>query len=115
MTPIYFYETEAGNEPVREWLKDLNRVDRKVIGDDLQTVQMGWSLGVIKEPLVKSFGNGLFELRSSLPSRRISRVFFCLHGNEVVLLHAIIKKTEKTPSEELDLAKSRQKTLKTKR
>ncbi len=76
MTPIYFYETDAGNEPVREWLKDLNRIDRKVIGDDLQTVQMGWSLGVIKEPLVKSFGSGLFELRSSLPSRRISRVFF---------------------------------------
>ena len=115
MTPIFFYKTEAGNEPVKDWLKELNREDRKVIGDDLQTIQMGWTLGVIGEPLVKSFGGGLFELRSSLFSNRISRVFFCLHEAFIVLLHGFIKKTQKTPAAELDLAKTRQKTLKTRR
>ena len=56
MTPVYFYRTDADNEPVREWLKGLDRTDRKIIGDDLQTVQLGWKLGLIDEPLVKSLG-----------------------------------------------------------
>lgn len=111
MTPIFFYKTDADNEPVREWLKGLEREDKRRLGEDLQTVQMGWELGLIKEPLVKSFGGGLFELRSFLSSRRIARVFFCVQARALVLLHGFIKKTEKTPDSELDLAKRRQRSL----
>ncbi len=111
MTPVYFYRTDADNEPVREWLKELDRTDRKIIGDDLQTVQLGWKLGLIDEPLVKSFGAGLFEVRTSLPSHRIARIFFCVSDGKIVLLHGIIKKTKKTPNEELALARKRQKSL----
>ncbi len=111
MTPIYFYRTEAENEPVREWLKVLDRKERKIIGDDLQTVQLGWKRGVIAEPLVKSFGAGLFEVRISLPSRRIARIFFCEYESKLVLLHAFIKKTKQTPDSDRDLAIKRQKSL----
>ncbi len=110
MTPVYFYRTEADNEPVREWLKEF-RIDQKVIGDDLQTVQLGWKQGLIGEPLVKSLGAGLFEVRTSLPSHRIARIFFCISEAKIVLLHGIIKKTTKTPHEELALARKRQKSL----
>jgi len=111
MTPIRFYQTSAGNEPVREWLKALDSEDRKVIGDDLQTIQLGWTTGSIGEPLVKSFGSGLFEARSSLPNHRISRIFFCLHERIIVLLHGFIKKTQQTTDADKELAKKRQKDI----
>lgn len=109
MITINFYRSANGNEPVREWLKELNRADRKVIGDDLQTVQLGWQKGIIKEPLVKSFGNGLFEVRTTLTTHRIARILFCIEGNIIVLLHGFIKKTKKTPVPDLALAKKRHK------
>ncbi len=115
ITPVYFYKTSLGNEPVREWLKEFNQEDKKTIGDDLQTVQIGWKAGLIREPLVKCLGHGLFELRSSLPSHRIARLFFCTDENQIVLLHGFIKKTQKTPVAELVLAQDRQDTLKVKR
>jgi hypothetical protein len=48
-----FYKTESGAEPVREWLKELTKTDKKTIGEDMRTVQMGWPLGM---PLVGSLG-----------------------------------------------------------
>ena len=113
MMEVRFYCTETGNEPVRDWLKELDRVDRREIGNDLQTVQLGWRSGLIGEPLVKSFGAGLFEIRSTLLNGHcIARTFFCLSDQTIVLLHAFIKKTKKTQNKELELAKKRQKTLK---
>lgn len=44
--PVRFFRTDAGNEPVREWLKSLSSDDRKVIGDDIRTVQFGWPVGM---------------------------------------------------------------------
>lgn len=112
MIQARFYCTDAGNEPVREWLIELDRAERKIIGDDIQTVQLGWESGLVGEPLVKSLGAGLFEVRSSLPSHRIARVFFCIFDRKIVLLHGFIKKTKQTPGKELELAKKRKKSLK---
>ena len=113
ITPVSFYRTTAGNEPVREWLKSLSPQDRKTLGNDLQTIQLGWQTGLVCEPLVKSFGAGLFEMRTCLSSsQRIARVFFCIHERKIILLHGFIKKTQKTPNAELELAKKRQKSLK---
>lgn len=39
---VRFYRTEVGAEPVREWLKALPAADRKIIGEDIKTVQFGW-------------------------------------------------------------------------
>ena len=60
---VVFYKTDGGNEPVREWLKDLKREDRKTIGEDIKTVQFGWPLGM---PLVRKMDKGLWEVRVHL-------------------------------------------------
>jgi DNA-binding phage protein len=70
---VAFYRTAAGNLPVREWLKDLDPEDRKIVGDDLRTVELGWPLGM---PLCRSLSShkGLWEVRSALPGNRAARV-----------------------------------------
>lgn len=104
--PARFYETPQGNEPVREWLKGLELEARRKIGFDLKELEYGWPVGM---PLCRSLGRGLWELRSSLPDGRIARVVFCLHRAELVLLHGFIKKTQKTPPQEIELAWKRMK------
>jgi len=111
MTPLLevcFFKTERGNEPVREWLKDLSPSDRKVIGEDIKTVQFGWPLGM---PLVRHLEAGIWEVRIKLENR-IARVLFVLEDATIILLHAFIKKQQSTPEQDLDLAKERLKTLK---
>ena len=113
MTPILdvrFFRTDAGAEPVREWLKDLPAVDRKTIGEDIKTVQFGWPLGM---PLVDHLDGEIWEVRIRL-NNRIARVLFALHGQTMVLLHGFIKKRQRTPGTDLDLAKTRLKLLKRK-
>lgn len=104
---IYFYKTEQGNEPVREWLQQLSSADKKRIGEDMKTVQFGWPLGM---PLVKHLDGDIWEVRIAL-SKRIARVLFVLDTNSMVLIHGFIKKQQKTLKADLDLAKDRVKKL----
>jgi phage-related protein len=97
----------SGHEPVREWLKSLPRSDRKIIGEDIKDVEFSWPIGM---PLCRSLGNGLWEIRSSLQGR-IARVLFCVHEGRMVLLHAFIKKTQKTPAADRNLALKRKRDL----
>jgi len=107
-TLLQFYKSSVGNEPVRDWLKELDEPDRHAIGQDLMRAQWRWPVGM---PLCRPMGNGLWEVRTNLPSRRIARVLVCLHEDRLVALHGFIKKTQKTPADELTLAKKRQKEL----
>lgn len=101
---VIFFRTEAGGEPLREWLKALSSEDRRRIGEDIKTVEFGWPIGM---PVCKPLGDGIFEVRTSLGRRRIARVLFYIDANErMVLLHGFIKKTQKTPNQDLDLARS---------
>lgn len=102
--PVLFYRTITGREPVLEWLRDLGQEDRRAIGRDLMRVQFGWSVGM---PLVRSLKDGLWEVRSTRPSRKIARLMVCFHENKIVALHGFIKKTQRTPSEDIDLARQR--------
>lgn len=102
---VIFFKTEAGNEPVREWLKELSKEDCKAIGTDILTVQYAWPVG---KPLVDNLGDGLWEVRSRL-SNRIARTLFAVVDEEIVLLHGFIKKQQRTPQNELELAKKRKK------
>ena len=95
---------------MRDWLKALPEADRHTIGQDLMRVQWRWPAGM---PLCRNLGHGLWEVRSSLVNRRIARVIFCLHDGELVAQHGFIKKTQKIPQGELDLAAKRQKELQT--
>ena len=100
---VVFYKTGTGKEPVREWLKSLRRNDRKIIGEDIKTVQFGWPLGM---PLVKKIDTNLWEVRSNL-NNRIARIIFTLHEEFIVLLHGFTKKMQKTPANDFKLAKQR--------
>ncbi|WP_239483047.1 type II toxin-antitoxin system RelE/ParE family toxin [Paraburkholderia sp. C35] len=92
-----------GNEPVRQWLRDLEPEDRKAIGEDVKTVQFGWPLGM---PLVRKMGRDLWEIRTTLP-QRIARVLFTVVNANMVLLHGFIKKSQATPQTDLEIAKDR--------
>ena len=102
--PVVFYRTSRGAEPVLEWLRSLPADDRRVIGTDLATVQFGWPIGM---PLCRPLGNGLWEVRSSLSSRRIARLLFFVEESRIGVVHGLIKKTRKTPPDDLDLARRR--------
>jgi len=104
--PAKFYRTAGGAEPVREWLKSLGAADRQTIGMHLKTVEYGWPVGM---PLCRSLGQGLWEVRSSISDKRIARVIFCVEEGEMIILHGFIKKTQKTPQQEIDLALKRKK------
>jgi len=104
--PARFYRSDSGREPVREWLKSLNPEDRRTIGEDIKDVEFSWPIGM---PLVRSLGRELWEVRSSLPRDRIARVIFCVEKDSMVLLHGFMKKTQKTPQQEIDLALKRKK------
>ncbi|MFO1429489.1 MAG: type II toxin-antitoxin system RelE/ParE family toxin [Candidatus Competibacteraceae bacterium] len=106
--PVVFYRTTGGVEPVREWLRSLPDDDRRKIGTDLATVQLGWPIGM---PLCRSLGDGLWEIRSTLPSRRIARVLFFVHEGKIGVVHGLIKKTQKTPLDDLALARKRMKEM----
>ncbi len=100
---VVFYRTDSDNEPVREWLKRLERDARKVIGEDIKTVQFGWPLGM---PLVRKLEPGLWEVRSHI-AQGIARVLFTVIENKIVLLHGFIKKSQKTPPSDLATARKR--------
>ena len=88
---------------MREWLKSLIREDRKSIGEDIKTAQFGWLLGM---PLIRKLEKGIWEIRSDT-SQDIARVLFTVEGHTMVLLHAFIKKSRKTPRSELNTARQR--------
>ncbi len=104
--PAVFYCSDSGNEPVREWLLGLSKEDRKSVGIDIQTVEFGWPVGM---PVCRPMKDGLYEVRTNLDHKRISRVLFCLKDGKMVLLHGFIKKTQKTSKPDLELAKKRKK------
>jgi phage-related protein len=101
---VIFFRTSAGGEPVRDWLRSLKPIeDRKQIGVDMKTVEFGWPVGM---PVCRPLGDGLYEVRSSLSQNRIARVLFYIDTKgRMVLLHGFIKKTQKTPTADLDLAR----------
>jgi phage-related protein len=102
--PLRFWKSATGGEPAREWLRALPSADKKAIGADISKVQYGWPIGM---PLCRSLAGGLWELRSSLPSKREARVLFCFHEEMLIALHAFVKKRQKTPGAELALARQR--------
>jgi phage-related protein len=100
---VIFYRSETGNEPVREWLKDLPRDYKKIIGEDIKTAQIGWPLGM---PLIEKIDANLWEVRTKLTDG-IARILFTVDGNYMVLLHGFIKKSQKIPKHELETALAR--------
>jgi phage-related protein len=86
-------------------LRGLDPGDREVIGSDLRTAQIGFPLGM---PLCRPLGQGLHEVRTSLPSKREARLIFFQDDELLIVVAGFIKKTQATPAKELTLARRRQ-------
>lgn len=72
-------------------------------------MQFGWPIGM---PLCRPLGNGVWEVRSRLPSRRIARLLFFVDEGRIGIVHGFIKKTQKTPPDDIELARKRMKEMK---
>jgi phage-related protein len=102
---VVFFKTAAGNQPVRDFLTARSEQDRKEIGVDIAVVQREFPLGL---PLVKKMNDNVWEIRSHIHiPDGICRTFFTVHKNTMILLHSFVKKTQKTPKKELDMANKR--------
>jgi phage-related protein len=110
MFSVMFYRTPSQREVVLDWIKQLEPECRKTIGFDFKTVQLGFPMGL---PLCRSLGDGLWEVRSSLPNRTEARLVFFQHkqSSNLVVVHAFIKKSQKTPKPDLDLALRRKREI----
>ena len=102
--PVVFYRTPTGVGVVQDWLRALPDADRHIIGLDLMRVQFRWPVGM---PLCRSLCDGLWEVRSTLDRNRIARLLFCFVEGRLLALHGFIKKTQKTPETELNIARKR--------
>jgi phage-related protein len=106
---VIFYETSNGKKPVKEWLYSLSKEDRKIIGEDIKTVEYGFPIGM---PICRKLESQLYEARSNISDGRIARVIFTVISEYMVLLNGFIKKSQKTPKNEIDLAVKRRKEIK---
>lgn len=106
--PLVFFRHESGIEPVREWLKSLPAQERQTIGKDLLRAQWRWPVGM---PLCRPLRDGLWEIRTDLPTGRTARVLICHYRAHLFALHGFIKKTRTTPEDDLALARRRKKEL----
>jgi phage-related protein len=103
-----FYLSATGRRPVREWLLKFSKADRRTVGKDIQKVEFGWPIGM---PYCRPLSYGLWEVRSDLSGGRIARVIFSIIHGEMILLHGFEKKSQKTPSSDLQLALRRKREI----
>jgi len=105
---LRFWRSATGREPVRDWLRELSPEDKQLIGRDIAKVQFGWPIGL---PVCRPLSGGLWEVRSTLSGRREARVLFGFHEGRLIILHSFIKKSQRTPSGELETARTRMKEM----
>lgn len=101
---VVFFRSDNGVMPVRDWLLSLSDSDRRTIGEDIKTVEFGWP---VEMPIARPMGNGLYEVRSDISGGAQARILFTIYRGNMVLLHGFIKKTQKTPVNDLRTARRR--------
>ena len=100
---VEFYDTEEGNCPAREFIYSL---EPKMMAKVIRNIDLLEKNGLmLREPFSAPIGDGIFELRTKVGSN-ITRVFyFFVVGQKVILTNGFVKKTQKTPKRELELAR----------
>lgn len=101
---VFFYKSSTGKEPVRDFIKGMSKKDKAILGEDIKTVECGWPIGM---PVCKPMGNKLFEIRSTNSQSLQVRILSTIKEDEMILLHAFVKKSQKTPKKELEIAYKR--------
>lgn len=108
MPKVTFYKTAAGNEVVLDFIRQQPRPDRRVIGEDLKTVEVGYPIGM---PLCKHLVDDLWEVRSTVPSKQEVRLIYYFDSGRqhIVVVNGFIKTSRTTPKREIVLAQRRRK------
>lgn len=102
-TKIVFYQKADGSKPIEEFLDSL---DLKMRAKMLRSIGMLKENGRnLREPCSKPLQDGIFELRAQIGSNITRALYFFYIGNTAVLTNGFIKKTQKTPSKEIETAK----------
>lgn len=108
MYKVYFYQDENGNQPVKEYLDELEEKSSKSKDARIKYNKIDQYIGILMEcgtaagePYIKHLDGEIWELR---PLRdRI--LFFGWNGSSFILLSYFMKSTQKTPKREIDKAK----------
>lgn len=104
---VLFYEKENGERPVRTFLLSLDiKMQTKMISLFEILEDKGSEL---REPYSKYVEDGIFELRCKVGNNITRVMYFFYHNGKIILTNGFIKKTKKTPSSEIRLAKLRRK------
>ena len=100
---VEFYNLPDGSEPAKEFLKSL---DPKMKAKMLRTIELLETNGRdLRMPYSEFLDDGIFELRAKVSSNITRVLYFFYVGNRAILTNGFIKKTQKTPKEELAKAK----------
>ena len=100
---VEFYAKSNGEEPVREFLLDLDPKMRAKMVREIGLLEANGP--ALREPDSKPLGDGIFELRAKLSSNITRVLYFFYVGKKIILTNGFVKKTQKTPTREIDIAK----------
>ncbi len=109
---VTFYKDNSGNSPIEEFLLGLEKGNRILVAVTRQSLQKLKNRFYHKEPLSKYIESGLWELRVKAGSNILRILYTFRKGKLIILLHAFVKKQQKTPKNELEIARNRLKELK---
>ena len=100
---IEFYNRPDGTEPAKDFILNL---DKKMQAKVLRTVSLLGAEGpFLREPYSKALDDGIFEIRTKFGSDITRVLYFFVVGKKVILTNGFVKKTQKTPPAEIELAK----------
>ena len=100
---VEFYAKSNGEEPVREFLLDLDPKMRAKMVREIGLLETNGP--TLREPDSRPLGDGIFELRAKLSSNITRVLYFFYVGKKIILTNGFVKKTQKTPTREIDIAK----------
>lgn len=108
---IFFYKDNSGKSPVEEFILNLGRSNRVLTAKTQQGIEKLRNRAYHREPLSKYLESELWELRIKAGSDILRIIYTFAKGRIIILLHIFIKKKQKTPTGELEIARKRLKEI----
>lgn len=102
---IRFFEDKDGSYPVEDFILEQDEKMRAKISRNLELLEeRGPSL---REPYSKELSDGIFEVRTVVAHDATRILYFFVRGRKIILTNGFIKKSQKTPKREIEIAKNR--------
>lgn len=105
MFDVEFFQEDDGSYPVEEFILSLDLKMRAKVFRTLELLE--YKGNDLREPFSKHLGEGIFELRVKQSSNIVRILYFFVIGKRIILANGFVKKSQKTPPGEIDLAKKR--------